>query len=136
MMDRYHIYTGRKLSEEENWCSLKFDPVPGITEKHCHYCGELKPISEFRRAPPPSRTGYRLDCNACHEKWRAEFPKTPKLPPRRPRKSRSTTQPRPKGVCEILASHHDLLKDDPDRLSTDFLKSLIGGAASNCEASE
>ena len=41
-----------------------------------------------------------------------------------------------RGVCGILASHHKDLKDDPDRLSTDFLKSLIGGAASNCEASE
>ena len=35
-------------------------------------------------------------------------------------------------LCNILASHHEILKDDPDRLSTDFLKSLIGGSAKRC----
>jgi len=31
------------------------------------------------------------------------------------------------GVCDILAAHHDILKDDPERLSTDFLISLTCG---------
>ena len=48
----------------------------------------------------------------------------------------SATPSRKMGVCRILSTHHNILKDDPDRLSTDFLKSLIGGAASNCEGSE
>jgi hypothetical protein len=30
--------------------------------------------------------------------------------------------------CTILKSHHDILKDDPERLSTEFIKSL-----SNCK---
>jgi hypothetical protein len=29
-------------------------------------------------------------------------------------------------TCDILAAHHDDLADDPDRLSTDFIKKLIG----------
>ena len=48
----------------------------------------------------------------------------------------SATPSRKMGVCRILSTHHNILKDDPDRLSTDFLKSLIGGAASNREGSE
>ena len=39
-------------------------------------------------------------------------------------------------VCSLLTEHHETLKDDPERLSTDFLKSLIGGVASECEESE
>jgi hypothetical protein len=35
-------------------------------------------------------------------------------------------------VCEILRSHKEILIDDPDRLSTDFLKKLIGPGADNC----
>lgn len=30
------------------------------------------------------------------------------------------------GVCVLLAAHHELLKDDPERLSTEFLEGLIG----------
>lgn len=30
--------------------------------------------------------------------------------------------------CNILKQHHDLLRDDPDRLSTDFIKNLSGCA--------
>ena len=37
-----------------------------------------------------------------------------------------------RSVCEILESHHKKLKDDPDRLSTDFLKELIGPRARHC----
>jgi len=39
-------------------------------------------------------------------------------------------------VCKILTEHHAILKDDPERLSTDFLKSLIGGATRDCEVPE
>jgi hypothetical protein len=35
-------------------------------------------------------------------------------------------------VCTILRSHREILSDDPDRLSTDFLKKLIGPEADNC----
>ncbi len=34
-----------------------------------------------------------------------------------------------RSVCEILESHHRKLKDDPDRLSTGFLKELMGSSA-------
>lgn len=32
------------------------------------------------------------------------------------------------GTCDILAAHHDFLKDDPDRLRTDFLINLVCGS--------
>ncbi len=41
-----------------------------------------------------------------------------------------------RSVCEILESHHRKLKDDPDRLSTGFLKELIGSSASKCRDPE
>ncbi len=31
------------------------------------------------------------------------------------------------GTCEILKAHHEVLKDDRDRLKTDFLINLICG---------
>ena len=34
---------------------------------------------------------------------------------------------RKRGTCDILAAHHEAMKDDPDRLKTDFLISLICG---------
>lgn len=37
-----------------------------------------------------------------------------------------------KTVCEILDNHHRTLHDDPERLSTDFLKKMIGSSARNC----
>jgi hypothetical protein len=29
-------------------------------------------------------------------------------------------------TCEIIKKHHEKLKDDPDRLSTDFIQKIIG----------
>jgi hypothetical protein len=29
------------------------------------------------------------------------------------------------GVCDVLSVHHELLKDDPERLTTDFLLGLV-----------
>ncbi len=31
------------------------------------------------------------------------------------------------GTCDILAAHHEILKDDPERLSTDFLIGMVCG---------
>lgn len=31
------------------------------------------------------------------------------------------------GTCDIIHFHHELLKDDPERLTTDFLVNLICG---------
>lgn len=36
----------------------------------------------------------------------------------------------PQGVCTILAAHHEMLKDDPERLSTEFMQDIIG---TNCQ---
>lgn len=35
-------------------------------------------------------------------------------------------------VCTILKSHREILSDDPERLSTEFLKKLIGPEANDC----
>ena len=35
-------------------------------------------------------------------------------------------------VCTLLKSHSAILRDDPERLSTDFLKDLIGPKAGDC----
>jgi len=41
------------------------------------------------------------------------------------------TDPKRKNVCSILQTHYDELQDDPERLSTSFMKKLIG-TKKNC----
>ena len=36
-------------------------------------------------------------------------------------------------VCIILNKHHEILKDDPERLSTDFIKSMSGMKRKACK---
>jgi hypothetical protein len=33
---------------------------------------------------------------------------------------------RPSAVCQIITEHHNLLKDDPNRLTTEFIQMLVG----------
>jgi len=39
----------------------------------------------------------------------------------------------PGTTCEILAHHHEIMKDDPERLSTDFIKSMSGMKPKSCK---
>ena len=32
----------------------------------------------------------------------------------------------PRGVCTLIQAHHEALKDDPERLTTDFMEEIIG----------
>lgn len=32
----------------------------------------------------------------------------------------------PTGVCTLIAAHHEMLKDDPERLSTEFMEKICG----------
>jgi len=55
------------------------------------------------------------------KKYRAEMRKQEKIQKRKREVwSRTSTT-----VCGHLRKHHEILKDDPERLSTEFLKNLI-----------
>lgn len=41
--------------------------------------------------------------------------------------------PKSKSVCKIIKTHHTLLNDDPERLSTDFIKQIIN-ISEDCNA--
>lgn len=41
-------------------------------------------------------------------------------------KDRLAIKREPIDVCEILAQHHEDMKDDPERLSTEFIKNIVG----------
>lgn len=47
-------------------------------------------------------------------------------------RKRLSCKTRGSNVCTILKSHCEILSDDPERLSTDFLKKLIGSTAQDC----
>ena len=37
-----------------------------------------------------------------------------------------------KTVCSVLKKHHQTLQKDPERLSTEFIKKMMDGAADDC----
>ena len=86
----------------------------------CQRCGEVFYISNSSVKSKISSSGFvpKFCSRVCYQASRGEG------------------ATRRKRLCKILSAHHNALKDDPERLSTDFLISLIGGAASNCEGSE
>lgn len=67
-------------------------------------------------------------CNICgkfllHDKEFREAMKSNKLDISRPRKVRKNCKVL--GICGILDAHHQILKSDPDRLTTEFMIKLI-----------
>lgn len=81
----------------------------------CDYCWRER---DTRGYPMMSLNGIEYTRYLCEECIRKAESKKDKIEGR--------------SVCEILENHHKKLKDDPDRLSTEFLKELIGPRARHC----
>lgn len=41
------------------------------------------------------------------------------------KKFKSLSLPKGKNICEVLSKHHEVLNDDPEHLSTDFIKNIL-----------
>jgi hypothetical protein len=51
-------------------------------------------------------------------------------------KKRSGTDPdTPTSTCDIIKKHHEILSEDPERLSSDFIQKMIGIDCSKVEIS-
>ncbi len=112
----------RLKQQEKMWDRLKQqeedeEAFPS-TFGRCLVCNTVKDPSDFD-GWFGDRTTVRRICNNCRAKM--EMDET------------IITEAAEKGVCDILRAHAAVLSDDPDRLSTDFLKSIIGDPARKCE---
>jgi len=97
--------------------------------KSCQECG--KQMTELGEIYRPGDTEYEMSntgvCTRCSEK----------ILKLRPKIHRPQHQNLPEilgnTTCDILKSHHDAVKDDPERLSTDFIKKLSGIPRGKCK---
>ena len=103
--------------------------------KRCRTCGEVKPLDEFY-IDRGNSTGRTSRCRACTNAVQKSAYRSRSRAGTKLNNYSELRGTRRRSVCGILNAHHEILKDDPDRLSSDFLKSLIGGVASECEESE
>ena len=104
--------------------------------KRCTKCGEVKLLEEYyvNRRNPTGRTSW---CRACLlEKSRSSQARSRNKGGTRLDHYSEVRGARWRSVCRILEVHHEALKDDPERLSTAFLRSIMGEDAATREGSE
>jgi hypothetical protein len=86
-----------------------------------------KGLSDYHKSLRPERVKQVIDVMGT--------PPIPITPENRfSRKGRGNRNPRvtdarghqnlPRGTCTILAAHHEMMKDDPERLSTEFMQKI------------
>ena len=102
--------------------------------KTCTMCNIEKDDSEFYKS---KRWGLHSWCKACtilnsRERNAAAYIKRRGLPNQYGGRGSGdsilqfrNTELKNKSACSIIRNHHEQLKDDPERLSTEFLKSVI-----------
>jgi hypothetical protein len=83
-----------------------------IERKICNNCGVEKPVTEFYSS---KRDGISHVCKKC-EKDLYGYKKVENPKPR---------GRKPTSVCNLIKMHHEEMRDDPEHLSTDFLKNLL-----------
>ncbi len=110
--------------------------------RRCSSCGEEKDESEFYRHKNGHNKVYCKKCSSSYGKryyklhkgeiiekcavyWKFQFPTL--FPGEEENKTK---------LCKILHTHKELLKDDPERLKTSFIKELIGAKKSACSEVE
>jgi hypothetical protein len=113
-----------------------------MTTKKCNTCGITKPVSDYYKRGD-DKTKYHAECKVCSAKATAERLKNPinrkkynesnkirNAKARReqgiPERAPGTGNLRWKGACTIIKKHHETMKDDPERLSTEFIQNLMG----------
>jgi len=117
--------------------------------KECSTCRETKPVSEFYKNKSRS-DGLQHQCKVCtdvlqnayrkkrlktdpeYRKKRNEIARRAANEAYRKKKGGNvrTYNPQKKLMCKLIKEHHDEMKDDPEHLTTEFIKSLL---KVNCE---
>ena len=85
----------------------------------CSTCGEK--ISRY------TAKNNKRQCNKCYEKTIDEEKKRKREEHEKEVKLYETRDCGYGGVCDRLKLHHEILKDDPERLTSDFMIGLICG---------
>ena len=85
----------------------------------CERCHQLKSIELVRYKNQYDVECLDFLCDDCQKKFSII--------------SRKTTG---NNVCEILKNHSEEFNGDPEHLSTEFMKCLIGESATECESDE
>jgi hypothetical protein len=112
--------------------------------KECSTCRETKPVSEFYKNKARS-DGLQHQCKICTNAVTNTYRKRRLKNDPEYRKRRNELQrlvhkkayweikggnvkvytSQKERVCKIIKEHHDDMKDDPEHLTTEFLKSLL-----------
>lgn len=102
--------------------------------KRCSKCGEDKPVSEFYKNRQ-TKDGLQPECKSCKNKYqdakRKANPEKFNAYHRKWYKANSEKireQHNKSAMCKVLKKHHEDVKDDPEHLSTDFIRRIIEGA--------
>jgi hypothetical protein len=108
--------------------------------KECSTCRETKSVSEFYKNKARS-DGLQHQCKLCTNTTQKKRLKTdPEYRKKRNEYARLVHKkayreikggpvkvytPQKERVCKIIKEHHEDMKDDPEHLTTEFLKSLL-----------
>lgn len=95
----------------------------------CTECHKLLDESKFRPSwiRQSKQKGLRGSCRECRRKHRLTKwtgLREIKIPVKKLREGKC---PWNKSVCTHLKVHHETMKNDPNRLTTEFMKDLLGG---------
>jgi len=100
-----------------------------MTTKTCRLCGVEKDISEYYKNPQ-TRDNFRHECKTCCKWMNHKYKNDPDYRKRNREYAkayyRSKHPSTPSWVCRIIQQHHEEMKDDPERLSTDFIQKIVG----------
>jgi hypothetical protein len=117
------------LMAKERWANYTPEQRKALVEKmHVgnSYTGEA--LVEYHRSQRPDRVAKFIMMTSAQTR----------IPKRKTSQgayvhSKPATNPRlhadewlPRGTCTVIAAHHEMLKDDPDRLTTDFMEKMCG----------
>jgi len=124
--------------KEHRYRGERKTPILYMT-KICPICKTEKPILDFYK---DKRQGIRPRCKSCSKLDATNWRKSKSIPKvkltdiekrerqntyqREYRKTHKYQKNYQKETCNFLKKHHEELKDDPDHLSCDFLKKIIG----------
>ena len=100
--------------------------------KTCKKCGEEKELSEFYYAQT-AKDRLQQHCKACHKKGCAEYLRKRyntdtefRIKTRAYHKAYDYLHRYSEETCNIIRHHHEEMKDDPERLSTEFIQTIVG----------
>ena len=106
---------------EEIARSERHDPweVIPLDSKRCSVCGKVQKVDAFGFGSASIGDRRQTVCTQCLAEQDA--------------KKQELIKSSHADVCDVLKTHASILADDPERLSTTFLKSLIGSSSEGCQ---